>query len=122
MRVATFYGAVLKPLMLDNWDLVTLNVIVVFLLFLLFSIFPWAIDDYAKDGGPEVVWRYVVFTKILCGRNFCVWYVTELKFTEQLQMASLSLYPQFETNLMSNRKVIEFFLQLKSAKAHGKTT
>ena len=38
---------------------------------------------------------YVVFTKILCGRNFCVWYGTELKFTEQLQMASLSLYSQF---------------------------
>ena len=35
-------------------------------------------------------------------------------------MASLSLYPQFETNLMSNRNVIELFLQLKSAKAHGK--
>ena len=25
------------------------------------------IDDYAKDD------IYVVFTKILCGRNFCVW-------------------------------------------------
>ena len=35
-------------------------------------------------------------------------------------MASLSLYPQFETNLMSNPKVIEFLLQLKSTKAHGK--
>ena len=35
-------------------------------------------------------------------------------------MASLSLCPQFETNLMSNRKVIELLLQLKSAKAHGK--
>ena len=35
-------------------------------------------------------------------------------------MASLSLYPQFETNLMSNRKVIELLLQLKSAKSHGK--
>ena len=34
-------------------------------------------------------------------------------------MASLSLYPQFETNLMSNRKVIKL-LQLKSTKAHGK--
>ena len=34
-------------------------------------------------------------------------------------MASLSLYPQFETNLMSNRKVIKLLLQLKSAKAHG---
>ena len=44
---------------------------------------------------------YVVFTKILCGRNFCVWYVTKLNFTGQLQMASLSLCPQFETNLMS---------------------
>ena len=28
-----------------------------------------AMDDYAKDGGPEV---YVVFTKILCSLNFCV--------------------------------------------------
>ena len=35
-------------------------------------------------------------------------------------MASLSLYPQFETNLMSNRNVIELLLQLKSAKTHGK--
>ena len=35
-------------------------------------------------------------------------------------MALLSLYLQFETNLMSNRKVIEFLLQLKNAKAHGK--
>ena len=35
-------------------------------------------------------------------------------------MASLSLYPQFETNLMSNRKVIELLLQLKNAKTHGK--
>ena len=35
-------------------------------------------------------------------------------------MASLSFYSQFETNLMSNRKVIELLLQLKSAKAHGK--
>ena len=35
-------------------------------------------------------------------------------------MASLSLYPQFETNLMSDRKVIELLLQFKSAKAHGK--
>ena len=63
---------------------------------------------------------YVVFAKILCGRKFCLWYVTELEFTEQLQMASLRLCSQFETNLMSNRKVIELLLQLKSAKAHGK--
>ena len=35
-------------------------------------------------------------------------------------MASLSLYPQFETNVMSNHKVIELLLQLKSAKAHDK--
>ena len=35
-------------------------------------------------------------------------------------MASPSLYPEFETNLMSNCKVIELLLQLKSAKAHGK--
>ena len=34
-------------------------------------------------------------------------------------MASLSLYPQFETNLMYNRKVIEVPLQLKSGKDHG---
>ena len=34
-------------------------------------------------------------------------------------MAPLHLY-QFETNLMSDRKVIELHLQLKSAKAHGK--
>ena len=36
-------------------------------------------------------------------------------------MASLSLYPEFETNLMSNHEVIELLLQLKSAKAHGKS-
>ena len=35
-------------------------------------------------------------------------------------MASLSLYVQVETNLISNRKVIELLLQLKSAKAHRK--
>ena len=35
-------------------------------------------------------------------------------------MASLSLYPQFETNLMSNCNVIELLLRLKSAKTHGK--
>ena len=35
-------------------------------------------------------------------------------------MASPSLYRQFETNLMSNRKVIELLLQLKRAKDHGK--
>ena len=35
-------------------------------------------------------------------------------------MASLSLCPQFETNLMLNREVVELLLQLKSAKAHGK--
>ena len=44
----------------------------------------------------------------------------KLKFTAHLQMASLSLYLQSETNFMSNRKVIELLLQLKSAKAHGK--
>ena len=35
-------------------------------------------------------------------------------------MALLSLYPQFETNLMSNRKILEFLLQLKSAEVQGK--
>ena len=35
-------------------------------------------------------------------------------------MASLSLSPQFETNAISNGKVIELLQQLKSAKAHGK--
>ena len=35
-------------------------------------------------------------------------------------MDSLSLCPEFETNLMLNRKVIELLLQLRSAKAHGK--
>ena len=37
-------------------------------------------------------------------------------------MASLGLYAQFETNLISNREVIELLLQLKSEKAHGETT
>ena len=36
-------------------------------------------------------------------------------------MATLSLCPQFETNLMLNCKVIELLLQLKSGKAHGKS-
>ena len=40
--------------------------------------------------------------------------------TGSLQMASLSLCPQFETNLTSNRKIIEVLLQLKFPKAHGK--
>ena len=35
-------------------------------------------------------------------------------------MALLGLYSQSETNLMSNHKVIELLLQLKSAKANGK--
>ena len=35
-------------------------------------------------------------------------------------MASPSLCPEFETNLMSNCKVVELVLQLKSTKAHGK--
>ena len=35
-------------------------------------------------------------------------------------MVSLSLCPQFKTNVMSNRKIIELLLQLKSVKAHGK--
>ena len=35
-------------------------------------------------------------------------------------MASLSLCPQFENILMSNRKVIKLLLQLKSTKVHGK--
>ena len=35
-------------------------------------------------------------------------------------MASLNLYPQFQTNLMSDREVIELCLELKSAKDHGK--
>ena len=35
-------------------------------------------------------------------------------------MVSLSLYPQFETNLTSNLKVIELLLQLKSAEGDGK--
>ena len=34
-------------------------------------------------------------------------------------MVSLSFYAQFESNLISSRKVIELFLQLKSAKANG---
>ena len=35
-------------------------------------------------------------------------------------MALPSLYAQFKTNQMSNRKVIELLLQLKSAKDYGK--
>ena len=79
-----------------------------------------SIRDYARWWtrlGSDI---YVVFTKILWGRNLCFCHVTELKFAEHLQMASLSLSSQFETNFMSNRKVIELLLQLKSAKAHDK--
>ena len=36
-------------------------------------------------------------------------------------MASLSLCPQSETNVMLNRKVIKLLLKLKSANAHGKS-
>ena len=36
-------------------------------------------------------------------------------------MALPSLCPEFETNLMSNRNVIELVLQLKSTKAQGKS-
>ena len=36
-------------------------------------------------------------------------------------MASPSFYCQFEAILMSNRKVIELLLQLKSGKAHGES-
>ena len=35
-------------------------------------------------------------------------------------MASLNFCFQLETNLISNREVIELLLRLKSAKAHGK--
>ena len=35
-------------------------------------------------------------------------------------MASLSLFSQIETNLMSNCNVIELLSQLKRARAHGK--
>ena len=35
-------------------------------------------------------------------------------------MVSLSLYSQFETNLMSNRNITQLLIQLKSAKTHGK--
>ena len=35
-------------------------------------------------------------------------------------MALLSLYPQVETNLMSNRNVTNLLLQLKGAEAHCK--
>ena len=31
------------------------------------------IDDYAKDGGQRRSDIYVVFTEILCCRDFCVW-------------------------------------------------
>ena len=63
---------------------------------------------------------YEVFTKTLCSRNFCVWWATKLKFTGQLHIASPSLYLPFVPKLMSNRKVVDLLLQLKSAKTHGK--
>ena len=31
------------------------------------------VDDYAKDGGQRRPDIYVVFIKLLCGRNICVW-------------------------------------------------
>ena len=33
----------------------------------------FSMDDYAKDGGPELVWFLYNFTKLLWGRNFYVW-------------------------------------------------
>ena len=63
---------------------------------------------------------YLVFTKILCGRNFYVWLSYKANIHRTSSNGFTSLYPQFESNLMSNRKVIELLLQLKSAKAHGK--
>ena len=47
---------------------------------------------------------HVVFTEILCGHNFCVWYVMKLKFVGQFQMASPSLYLSFETKKTGNSK------------------
>ena len=37
------------------------------------DLFITLIDDYAKDGDQRWSDIYVVFTKILCGHNFCVW-------------------------------------------------
>ena len=56
---------------------------------------------------------YVVFTKILCGRNFCL-----VSYKAKIHRTASNGFT--ESNLMSNRKVIELLLQLKSAKAHGK--
>ena len=67
-------------------------------------------DDYANMADQRWSDIYVGFTEILCGRNFYVCYVTKLKFMGKLQMASLCLYPYFDTNLISNRKVIELQL------------
>ena len=52
---------------------------------------------------------HVVFTKILCGYNFYVWYSMKLKFVGQFQVASLSLCIWFETNKIWNRKAIDVF-------------
>ena len=65
------------------------------------DLFTASVDDYAKDGGSEVVWHLCSFTKILCGRNFCVWYVTKIKCTRQLQMASLSLSSIWKSDVKS---------------------
>ena len=78
------------------------------------------IDDNAKDGGPEVIWQLCSFYQdplqslLLC----LVSYKPNIHRTASNGFTSL--YPQCETNLMSNYRVIELPLQLKSAKAHGK--
>ena len=67
--------------------------------------------------------QYTIMLKMADQRWFDISVVLPRSFavvTGQLQMASLSLNPQFEINLMSNRNVIELLLQLKSVKAHGK--
>ena len=71
----------------------------------------------ADQGRSDI---YIVLTKILCGLNFCVWEVTKPKFTGYVRKALMILCPHFETNLISNRMVIELLLQLESAKDHGK--
>ena len=80
----------MSTLELNEWPKTTAKTMATAIKFIKFS---RLIDDYAKDGDQRWSDIYVVFAKILCGRNFCAWSATKLKFAGQLQMASLSLYP-----------------------------
>ena len=65
-----------------------------------------AVDDYAKDGGPWMVWTSCSLIIILCGTNFFIWLATKLKFTSYLLIAFQSIYTQFQSRMSWNSKLI----------------